>query len=306
VKVRQALQVDPDTAQVSVVSDPLPQIVKGVPIRLRSIGVAVDRPGFTINPTSCDAKQVDATLTAIDGAVYENSRRFQVGDCAALPFTPRIGMRLTGNRQVRSGGHPALRAVVTQRSGQANIRAAKVTLPRDVVLDPENSSDPKLLCGYDAALKADCPASSVIGRASLSTPILNRKLSGPVHLVQGIRFGKNGNRIRSLPTLLVTLRGEVAIDLRSKTAVDAENRLVSRFPAVPDAAVSKFSLRINGGKKGILVVTENRRGRIDLCRSKQIALVETDGHNGKRADYPARVKTPCATKAKKKDGRRGR
>ena len=300
VRVRQALFVDPETAEASVVSDPLPQIVKGVPIRLRSVNVDVDRPGFMVNPTSCSEKRIEATLTSVDGAVHRTGSRFQVGDCRALAFRPKLGLRLVGKGRMRSGGHPALRASLRQGSGQANIKAAKVTLPRNVVLDSKNAFDPASLCGYDAALKADCPASSVIGRASASSPLLNRPLSGPVHLVQGIRFGATGNRIRTLPTLLVKLRGEIAINLRSKTSVDGSSRLVSTFPAVPDAAVSRFSLQINGGRKGILVVTENRRGRINLCARKQTALVETDGHNGKRADYPTRVKTPCAKKGKRK------
>jgi hypothetical protein len=299
------LHVDPETAEVSVVSDPLPQIVKGVPVRLRSVNVDVDRPDFTINPTSCAEKRIDATLTSIDGAVHGTGTPFQVGDCQALGFRPRLGMRLVGKGRMRSGGHPALRAVVTQGDGQSNIKAAKVTLPANVVLDSKNSVDPELLCGYDAALKADCPASSIVGKAALRTPLLNKPLSGPVHLVQGIRF-EDGNRIRTLPTLLVKLRGEVSINLRSKTNVDGRDRLVSTFPSVPDARAAKFSIQINGGRKGILVVTENRRGRINLCDRKQTALVETDGHNGKRADFPVRVKTPCKAKASAKAKRRNR
>jgi hypothetical protein len=298
VKVRNALHVDPETAQASVVSDALPQIVKGVPVRLRSVDVDVDRPGFTINPTSCAEKRVQATLTSIAGRTATASERFQVGDCRALAFKPRLSMRLAGKRHMKSGGHPTLRAKLKQGGGQANIRAAKVTLPPNVVLDSKNSVDPELLCGYDAAQNADCPASSIIGKARLRTPLLNRPLTGPVHFVQGIRF-ENGNRIRTLPTLLVKLRGEVAINLRSTTNVDGKDRLVSRFPNVPDARARRFDIQIDGGRKGILVVTENRRGRIDLCSRKQTALVETDGHNGKRADYPMTVKTACAKASRK-------
>ena len=299
VVVRQALRVDPEDAHVTVESDPLPTIVEGVPLRLRGIYIDVDRPGFTLNPTSCAQKQIRATLHSQQGSISQVVAPFRASDCAALGFTPKLGMRLVGRNQMHSGGHPVLRAVLTQGSGQANVRAAKVTLPQNVVLDSRNSVDPKLLCGYDASLKADCPASSIIGEASLQTPLLDRPLSGPVHFVQGIRF-ENGNRIRSLPTLLVKLRGEVAIDLRSTTAVDSKDRLVSKFPNVPDARAGKFSLQINGGRKGILVVTENRRGRINLCNRRQTALVETDGHNGKRADYPVRVKTSCARKGKRR------
>jgi len=298
VVVRQAIHIDPETAEVSIVSDSLPRILEGIPLNIRDVRVEVDRPDFTINPTSCAEKAVAATLTSTAGGISQPSSRFQVGDCSALAFKPKLGMRLVGRKKMRSGGHPVLRASVSQGAGQANIRAAKVTLPPNVVLDSRNSVDPNLLCGYDASLRADCPASSIIGKASLRTPLLNRRLSGPVHFVQGIRF-EDGNRIRTLPTLLIKLRGEVSINLRSRTNTDGKNRLVSMFPSVPDARAGRFNLQINGGRKGILVVTENRRGRINLCNRRQTALVEADGHNGKRADYPIRVKTPCAKRSKK-------
>jgi hypothetical protein len=299
VVVRARVDVDPETAKLRVVSDSLPRMLQGIPLQLRDVRVNIDRPGFTVNPTSCEPSKVDGTLHAVGGGSVDRSSRFQVGECAGLAFTPRLGMRLAGRKQMRSGGHPVLRATLRQGDGQANVERAKVTLPPNVVLDSKNSVDPELLCGYDAAQRADCPASSVIGKASLKTPLLNKPLSGPVHFVQGIRFGKDGTRIRTLPTLLVKLRGEVAINLRSKTDTDSRDRLVSIFPTVPDARAGRFDLQINGGKKGILVVTENRRGRINLCNRKQTALAKTSGHNGKRADYPIRVKTACAKKRKR-------
>ena len=122
VVVRQAIFVDPIDAHITVVSDPLPTIVKGVPVRLRSIAVDVNRPGFTINPTSCGPKQIKATLVSTTGAVHHATQHFQAGDCQALPFRPKLAMRLTGRGQTTDGKHPGLRTVVTQAPGQANLR----------------------------------------------------------------------------------------------------------------------------------------------------------------------------------------
>ena len=297
VVVRQRIYVDPEDAHVTVVSDPLPTIVKGVPVRLQRLDVDVDKEGFMVNPTSCVGKEIKATLSAAGGQSAPVTNRFRVSDCSELGFAPRVAMRVKGKRQLKTGGHPALRAVVTQANGQANIGRAQVTLPRSIVLDAVNSFDPKLVCDYDRALKADCPESSVIGRAVARTPLLNRPLAGGVHLVQGIKFGPTGNRIRTTPSLLVKLRGEVAIDLRAKTTVK-DDRLVTTFANVPDAPVSKFSMTVAGGKKGILVVTRTRRAKIDLCKSRQIANVDTTGHNGKKAAFATRVKTPCGAHKK--------
>jgi hypothetical protein len=297
VTVRQRIYVDPDDASVRVVSDPLPTIVKGVPARLQTVAVQIDRPGFVLNPTSCAQKRVGGTLGAATGQTADVSSRFQVGECSNLGFTPKLAMRVAG-KNTRTGAHPALKTTVTLAKGQSNIRRADVTLPKSIVLDANNSYDPKLVCDYDASLKANCPASTVIGKASAVTPVLDRPLAGNVHLVQGIKFGPNGNRIRTTPSLLVKLRGQVAIDLRATTTV-RRNRLVTTFPTVPDAPVSKFRLNINGGSKGILVVTRTRRSKIDLCDRKQVAQVRTGGHNGKTANFATAIKTPCGSKASK-------
>jgi hypothetical protein len=278
-----------------------------VPVRLREIRVLVDRPGFTLNPTSCAEKQIGVTVSGLEGSRAEVVAPFRVGDCGSLAFRPRLAMRLTGRGRTRTGAHPGLSAVLTQGRDQANVARARVALPRSVVLDPRNSTDPRLICDYDKALVADCAASSIIGRATAVTPLLDERLVGNVHLVQGIRFGSKGNRIRTLPTLLVKLRGRVAIDLRGETSTSKNNRLVTTFPAVPDAPVSKFSLRINGGKKGILAVTRTAKRKLNLCSAPQIARVVTGGQNGKRADFATRIKTPCAKSGKRiKRGKRGR
>ena len=188
------------------------------------MAVSIDKPGFMFNPTSCDPMSIDATFSSPTAADVSRSARFKVADCGSLRFQPKLAMRLTGKRQTKTGGHPGLRSILTQPAGQgsANIANARIVLPKSVVLDPNNSTDPKLVCGYDEGAKADCPASSVIGKAVANSPVLDRPLTGDVHLVQGIRFGANGNRIRTTPDLLVKLRGEVDINVRAKTTVTAD------------------------------------------------------------------------------------
>ena len=283
--VRQAVHVDPVTAQVRVVSDPLPLIHHGIPLRIRELHVTVDRPGFMVNPTNCSPKQVRTTVTSVDGTVAEPARHFQATGCAGLPFRPRMGMRLTGRRQTRDGGHPGVRTVVTQPPGQANIRKATVRLPLTLALDPERAQSDDL-CEYEDGLRAQCPRESIIGHARAVSPLLNRPLTGPVYFVKNVRIHpRTGNPIRTLPTLLATLRGEIAIDLRARTDT-RRGKLVTTFPLVPDAAIKRFRLNLFGGRRGILVV--NR----DIC-GRQVTESDLDGQNGKRFDRNVRMKTPC-------------
>jgi hypothetical protein len=162
-----------------------------------------------------------------------------------------------------------------------------------LALDPENAQSDDL-CEFAAGLRVDCPPSAIVGRARAFTPVLNRPLEGPVYFVKNVRVHpRTGRLIRTLPTLLIPLRGEVAIDLRATTDV-IDEKLVSTFPTIPDAPVSRFQLNLEGGKDGILVATRN------VCRRPRghIADIEFDGQNGRRSDPAVRMRMPCAKKRK--------
>jgi hypothetical protein len=288
VVVRQAIYVDPEDASLTVVSDPLPQILEGVPVRLRTIDVRIDRSGFTYNPTSCGTKPVGGHLLSIHGASVDRGAELAVDGCERLGFTPRMRLQLIGPRQMAQGRHPALLASVTQPTSQANIASAIVKLPKSLALDPRNS---QIVCGYAAGLRADCPARTRVGRATAVSPALEEKLRGPVYLVQGIRFDPTtGNRIRTLPSLLAKLAGDVRINLRGTTSVEG-GKLVTTFAAVPDAPVTRFDMRIAGGRRGILAAT----GRPTLCGRAQVSVNRLTGHNGKLAGQRrVRMVRPCA------------
>jgi hypothetical protein len=309
VAVRAGIYVNPRTAQVTVVSDQLPQILQGIPVQYRDIRVLIDRPGFIQTPTSCDPMQVTASVTGtpLGGPVSVDSRGvgystttgdtvqvsspFQVGDCQALRFSPGLKLQLLGKGRTRSGGHPTLVATVAMPAREANISSAKVALPLSLALDPNNSQH---VCSYDVAQAVNggavgCPASTIIGAATVRTPLLSNPLTGPVYLVQGIRFS-HGHRIRTLPTLLIPLRGQIAIDLRANTSVNSAEQLVSTFPSVPDAAVSKFVLTINGGPKGLLVITG--RGRT-ICGEPQLANTQFGAQSGKQEFLNPTISTPA-------------
>jgi hypothetical protein len=292
VVVRQELHVDPEDASVTVVSDPLPQILEGVPTRIRTIDVSIDRPGFTYNPTSCGTKEVGGRFHSVQGTISDNPDAvLRFTGCEQLGFTPRMRMQLTGPKQLTVGKHPGMKVRVTQRPSQANVASAVVSLPKSLALDPENA---QAICDFEDSLRAQCPRRTRIGFAHAVSPVLNRRLGGPVYFVQGIRVDPNtGARIRTLPNLLVKLNGEVRINLRGTTDV-RRNRLVSAFPSVPDAPVTRFDLRLKGGKGGVLAAT----GRPSICGRRQVAFTRVVGHNGKRSAQ-RRVRMATATPCRK-------
>jgi len=310
--VRQAIHVDRKTAQVTAVSDPFPQIHHGVPLRVREVTVLVNRDRFMLNPSNCAPKQVGAAILSAEGAVADTSNLFQATGCAALPFKPRLALRLTGRRQVTTGTHPGIRAQVNQQGiGEAGIEKAVVRLPKSLALDVNNA---QALCEFVDGTKPDlenhCPKGSIVGRARAKTPLLDDDLAGNVYFVKNVRKDPvTGNEIRTLPMIVVALRGEIAINLRGESDTTKAGKLVNTFDQVPDAPVSQFNLHVFGGKDGVLAVTRTRRSLINLCAkpSGHLAEADMDGHNGRRHDRNIRMSTPCSkrqTKAAKRQAKR--
>jgi hypothetical protein len=272
VAVRNSIKVDPVNAQVAVQSDPLPQILKGIPIGYRDVRVEVDRPEFTVNPTSCDPTAVGGAVASAGGAVVPVSDRFQVADCGSLGFKPKLSLRLKG--KTHRSAHPAVKAVLTPRKGDANIGKAVVTLPKTQFLE---QSHIRTICTRVQYAADSCPKGSIYGYAKAWTPLLDKPLQGPVYL----RSSSN-----ELPDLVADLDGQIEIDLAGR--IDSVNsRMRTTFWAVPDAPVSKFVLRMQGGKKGLLV------NNTELCEAKPRAQAAFTGQNGKRSVSNPLVKVGC-------------
>jgi hypothetical protein len=292
VVVRQKIYVDPITAQVTVVSDPVPTIVKGVPARLQRLEVNVDKPGFVVNPTSCAPKEIKGTLSSAAGQSVAVTNRFQVADCGALALKPQLGLTLSGKGQTRDGGHPAVSATLTQPVGGANLKKVQVALPLSLALDPDNAESDSL-CSFVEGSKLDpkCPASSVVGKATAVSPILNEPLTGPVFFVKNERKDpKSGRSIKTTPKLVIPLVGENGVKLvLTGTSTVVDDQLVTTFDNIPDAPVSSFKMDITGGKKGILVISGDK---VDICKSTQIADQQVDGQNTKQADSDVYIQTP--------------
>src|SRR5262249_30681186 len=174
VLVRVALHVDPITSQVSAVSDPIPTVLHGIVLDVRDIRLALDRPGFTATPTSCEPNSIDATVTGQQGATARVSNRFQVGDCERLGFKPKISFRLFGG--THRGSHPKLRAIVKTRAGDANFASATAALPHSEFLDQGHI---KTVCTRVQFAAKQCPPGSIYGEAEATTPLLDNPVKGP-------------------------------------------------------------------------------------------------------------------------------
>jgi hypothetical protein len=289
VVVRSAIHVNPVTAQVSTVSDAFPQVLDGIPLRLRTVLINLDRPGFTLNPTDCSRFSVDSATMGDEGGRAPVSSLFQVTNCANMSFGPKLGLKLKGSTKRR--GHPALRATLTAKPGEANIARTQVTMPKTLLLDNGHIGE---VCTKVQFANSSCPAGSVYGSATVETPLLDQPLTGPVYL-------RSSNT--KLPDLVADLKGQFDIELSGRIDTPKGGGLRTTFASVPDAPVTKFVLNLDGGKKGLLVNSTN------LCKGAQKAKVVMGGQNGADSNTQKKLKTACggsASKHRKRSSRNGR
>jgi hypothetical protein len=259
-----------------------------LPTVVQSISLQMNRPDFTLNPTSCDQKSITGSAISPLGQVAPLAVPFQVRACNALDFKPQLKLRLKGS--IKRTANPKLIANVTypKQGTYSNIAKAQVTLPHSAFLE---QSHIRTVCTRVQFAAKACPAGSIYGSARAVSPLLDQPLEGPVYL----RSSSN-----KLPDLVVDLKGQIEVVLDGKVDTGKEDGLRTTFQSVPDAPVSKFTLNLYGGKRGLIVNSEN------LCspKAKVKAVSNLTAQNGKTYDTHPKVGNSCGKKSKKKGSKK--
>ena len=291
VVVRAALEVNPATARVTAVTDPLPQILGGIPLRVRTIRIELDRPEFTLNPTNCEPLATEGTIAGSEGAAAKASSHFQAAQLRRPRVRPEAGPAALRRRQPprpsgdQRDGH--------DRCREANIKRAAVSLPKGELLDNSHIGN---TCTRPQFAADNCPANSLLGTAEAVTPLLEAPLKGNVYL--------RSNPAHKLPDIVADLQGQIDIELAGKIDTTNGHALRTTFEGVPDAPVTKFTLNLLGGKKGLL------QNESSLCGKARKAQVKMTGQNGVTVSSTPKLQVACGKakakpKAKKSTGHSG-
>jgi hypothetical protein len=244
--IRARIDIDPDTAALTITSDSLPQIVLGVPLRIQRVSLLLDRPRFIFNPTSCDEQQITATIAGAQATTADASNRYALGDCKNLAFRPKLTATTSAATTLSNGTSLDVRVTLpTAEPGTyANLAGIKVALPPQLPtrLTSLQSSCTQTTFGGDPSA---CPPASRVGVARAHTAVLPGELAGPVYLVS------HGRDV--LPSPVVVLQGDgVKLDLLGSTTIDKAGIASITFNAAPDVPLGSLELFLPAGPHSLL------------------------------------------------------
>ncbi|HUN79752.1 MAG TPA: hypothetical protein VMU32_12570 [Solirubrobacteraceae bacterium] len=289
--VRAKVEVDQETAALTITTDnegpyKIPTIIDGIPLQIRHVNVNIDRPRFTFNATNCSPLAITGGLLSAQGASSALSVPYQVTNCAVLAFKPKLTASSSGKPSRANG--TSLHVKLTYPAGpyDANIARVKVELPKAL---PSRLTTLQKACTaavFDQS-PSDCPAASVVGYATASTPVLPVPLTGPAIFVS------HGGE--AFPSLIIVLQGYgVTVHLVGSTFISKNGITSSTFKSVPDVPVGTFELTLPQGPYSALTTNT------DPCKAKLTMPTEFLGQNGALIKTTTKITATGCPKAGKK------
>ncbi len=267
VVTRAMINIDPSTARVTVTSV-LPRIVKGVPLRVRKISVAVTKQGFMLNPTNCGVLSADSAITGFVPGTSESTTAtltspFQVTGCSGLAFKPKFTAAMSAKTSKANGA--SLETTINVPAGGANIKSVLVQLPKTL---PSRLTTLQKACS-EAAFAANpysCPSGSFVGNVRANTPLLASKMKGPAILVS------HGGQ--AFPDLDLVLEAEgvrviVVGNTKIKNGITTTN-----FATTPDVPVTSITVNLPTGPHSALTAFGS------VCAKPLIMPTTIAGQNG--------------------------
>jgi hypothetical protein len=246
----------------------LPSIVGGVPLRLRSLSVSVNRSGFMFNPTSCGEQPTESLFTSSANTNDSLATPFQVSDCGALAFQPSFSAS-TGSHSSKLDG-ASIQVKVTQPAGrqQANISELQMQLPKQLVARLSTLQKACTAAEFETGPPPGaCKPTARVGSVTVSTPVLPGQLTGSVYFVS--------HGAEAFPDLDLVLNGDgVEVVLVGHTHIAHSSVTTSTFENLPDVPISSVTVTLPMASNSAVAAT----GR--LCDANLVAPTTIIAHNG--------------------------
>ncbi len=267
--VHAKIEVNPITARVIVTTTELPIIRDGIPTRLRSLTVDVDRPNYLINPTNCGVLTTESTVVSTQGTTALASSPFQVEGCGELAFKPTFTASTSGKASKVNGA--SLVTTLAQLPGQANVKSVLVQLPKQLPSRLTTLQKACLAKTFEAN-PLNCAKESPgaeVGTATAVTPVLPNVMKGPALLVS------HGGE--AFPSLELVLEADnVRVIVEGKTHI-TKGITTTNFESTPDVPVSSVTVNLPLSSHSALAL---ERLNTNLCTAKLVMPTTITGQNG--------------------------
>ncbi len=246
-------------------------------LELTLSGTAGNPPqGFIRLPTSCRTHNVGFDARAYDDQTASAQTTFTTSNCGAVPFSPELSARV---KRVGAINIPVeLSTTIAQTIEEAGLRKATVTLPVGLGGNNDTLAHQCPQASFEAG---SCPADTIVGSASATSPLQSEGLSGTVALVQA--------PTPALPDLGIDLRGPLALKLKGTLGFTADGRNIVVFDNLPDIPIATFTLTFAGGANGLTLPSR------DVCVPPPLVFDATfDAHSGSSLTTPATATVDCS------------
>jgi hypothetical protein len=267
---RAKIEIDPQTAQITVTTDPLPQVVDGVPTDLRLVDAVVDRPGFMFNPTSCEPSSFSGTAWGAPapgnseaGETAAISSHFGVGSCKELAFKPTFTTSTKAQASKANGASLSFK-ISYPKNAQGNeswFEEAKFDIPRQLPARLSTIQQACLAATFETNRGA-CPKASIIGHVIVKTQVLPVPLEGSIYFVSygGAKF----------PDAVLDLHGDnVHIELHGETFINNKTGITSAtFRNTPDVPFESIEVNVPAGPYSEFGTNVPEKDHYNLCHQK--------------------------------------
>jgi hypothetical protein len=290
--VRATITIDPHTAQVTVTTGKIPYILDGIPLQIKRVSVAITRPGFTFNPTSCEPKTITGTIESHEGTTALVSSPFEVSNCGALKYTPTVAIT-TGAHVTKANG-ASLTFKIAYPKGpigtQAWFKEVKFDIPKQLPVRQPTLNQACLLATFQTN-RAACPKYSKIGTAIVHTQVLPVPLQGPVYFVS---YGNT-----KFPDVVMVLTGDnVNIELVGETLI-RKGVTSATFANLPDVPFENVEVTLPTGPYSEFTSYINQKHPYDVCAAKMKVPTLLKAQNGQQIKQETPIHpTNCPTPKK--------
>ncbi|HLI31665.1 MAG TPA: hypothetical protein VKU89_02840, partial [Solirubrobacteraceae bacterium] len=251
VVVRAAVGLNMTNGQLSITTDALPQIVGGVPLRIRSVKIEINRSGFLVNPTSCGAASVSGQTTSSGGQGAAIADALTVEGCSGLAFAPTFALTSSTSRR---DWPSTLGIALHLPAGNAALKQTVITLPPGLSLNPpaasgiEGCATEALGLGSESPIT--CPAASEIGTVAITSPLLPGALSGKLYVGAPLNADPESGEEYRLFLAAKSATYNISLRLIGKLIANRETgQLRAVFEGLPPLPFSEMTLQVNGGKQ---------------------------------------------------------